>query len=148
MWHQDINTAPKDRDIIFFGRWKPYDILDGGEKCMVIARWSTLRADGTGQHWMTGLGPVESWNVNWTHWCELPDVPDGVEEPKKPEPIPLRPQEEVDQVVKQWFLDHPNVRIYPDKLAEELKCYHWQQVLDAFIFLDEEKFLDDFTYKA
>lgn len=75
-WKKFPDTAPKDREILVFGRWKPYDILPGGNPCFVIAQWSTLMSNGTGHDWYTGLCKLGDYNVNFTYWRDLPEGPD------------------------------------------------------------------------
>jgi len=71
-----IETAPKDgTQVLFYGKWRPYDILPGGGDCIIIASWSTFMSDNTGYHWITGFGAVESINVCFTHWQPLPEPP-------------------------------------------------------------------------
>lgn len=71
-----IETAPKDgSQILFYGKWKPFDILPGGEDCIIIASWSTVMSDGTGYQWLAGLTPVSNYNVEFTHWTPLPAPP-------------------------------------------------------------------------
>ena len=143
-WTKNINSAPKNgTEVLFYGRWKPFDINEGGQKCVVMARWSTFRADGTQHEWMTGLGRLSSWNVEWTHWRDIPETPDdGIEEPIKHHPREF-PQEVVDEMVKQWFNEFPRRKIYPDQLAKKLDL-RLHQVTDAFILLHDQGFINEF----
>lgn len=73
-----FDTAPKTGEqILVFGRWLPFDILEGGQPCMVIASWSTIMSDGTGYHWnVNTFGTLDNDNVTWTHWAPMPKGPE------------------------------------------------------------------------
>jgi hypothetical protein len=71
-WHPFPATAPKDRPILVRGRWRPFDILPGGETCIEIASWSTIMSDGSGWQWMVGLSDMDRWNVDFDEWTDLP----------------------------------------------------------------------------
>lgn len=76
-----IEGAPRDgKPYLWFGRWKPYDILAGGGPCQMIFRWSSLDSSGNpkSEKWYADstLGATpETWNVEWTHWRPLPAPP-------------------------------------------------------------------------
>jgi hypothetical protein len=72
-----IETAPKDgARMLWAGKWRPFDILDGGEWTQEIFSWTTVMSDGTGHCWMSSdfRGP-DSWNVDWLAWKPLPKPP-------------------------------------------------------------------------
>lgn len=73
-----IAMAPKDGSpMLWLGRWKPFDILQGGGPAMIIVRWSTIMSNGTGYRWITeGLSAPENYNVEWTHYQPLPPLPE------------------------------------------------------------------------
>ena len=69
---QDWSTAPKDREILIRGVWKSFDIIEGGSEYFSVAHWSTVMSNGTGYQWYVGmLCPLDSVNVEITHWCDL-----------------------------------------------------------------------------
>lgn len=73
-----IDTAPKDgTKILLAGKWKPFDILPGGENYIGLAAWSSLMSDGTsGYQWyLDFLTPIDNVNVDFTHWMPLPEPP-------------------------------------------------------------------------
>lgn len=80
-WH-DISTAPKDgTEVLFIGRWKPYESLPGGTFCYALAIWTTLMSDGTGYEWrLSGVFgfsvDFDAYNVEWSHWMLLPEPPE------------------------------------------------------------------------
>lgn len=75
---QPLETAPKDRKILIGGRFRPFHPYGGGDWEQQIFSWSTIMSDGTGYQW---IGPMfttmDQWNVDWTHWHELPEEPEG-----------------------------------------------------------------------
>lgn len=80
---QPIETAPKNQtDILFGGRFLPFDCHSGGEWTQIIVRWSTLDSNLTTAVWQW-LGPSldspERYNVDWTHWATLPSPPEDTE---------------------------------------------------------------------
>lgn len=85
-WKLIDDDTPKNRPIIFGGRWKPFDILPGGEWHQVIVQWSTFSSNPhTAQYsWIAGSstlsGPakLDSYHIDFTHWHELPDEIDVV----------------------------------------------------------------------
>jgi len=75
---RDIQTAPKDgSQMLWYGKWKPYEHLKGGgEHCIRVVSWSTFQSNGTGHQWIAAeLSPVQSYNVDFTHWMPLPAPP-------------------------------------------------------------------------
>lgn len=72
-----IDSAPKDGTaVLFFGRWKGFDIVPGGEPHIGIYSWSTFMSDGTGHQWIgEGLSTMSNTNVEYTHWMPLPPPP-------------------------------------------------------------------------
>jgi hypothetical protein len=73
----DISTAPKDGSrMLWAGKWKPFDILPGGEWTQQIFNWGSVMSDGTGYCWMSeNFFPPDHWHVVWTHWRPLPAPP-------------------------------------------------------------------------
>ena len=81
---QPISSAPKDgTQVLMFGRWRPHDILPGGEPCMLVASWSTIMSNGTGYAWLTACGTqrLDNINVELTMWRPLPAPPQQQEQP-------------------------------------------------------------------
>ena len=72
-WRKFPDTAPRDREILVRGRWLPYGSLEGGSRCIVIAVWSTLRADDTEHTWISSLSSLDRMNVHFTEWTDVPD---------------------------------------------------------------------------
>jgi hypothetical protein len=73
----DIRTAPRDgSQMLWAGKWRPFDILPGGEWTQQIFSWTTVMSDGTGYGWLTeGFSTPERWNVDWLCWQPLPKPP-------------------------------------------------------------------------
>lgn len=76
-----IETAPKDGTAVLLGgRWKPFDILKGGEWHQQIFRWGSYSSanDAESEWWSDAHIGVRSdhWNVEWTHWMPLPEPPE------------------------------------------------------------------------
>lgn len=74
---QDIATAPRDgTTVLLGGRYRPFDILPGGEWCSIIAAWSTFSSvPGAQRKWIANLSELEHWNVDFTHWAPIPSPP-------------------------------------------------------------------------
>ena len=72
-----MDTAPLDgRQVLLFGRWKSFDMLPGGEPCIVVACYSTFSSSANAvKYWITGLDPTQVYNVEFTHWMPLPEPP-------------------------------------------------------------------------
>lgn len=73
--YKPIASAPKDRKIIFGGRYKPFDILPGGDWTEAFFQWSTLDSINPKFDWYSGFNTMDHWNVEWTHWTEKPEEP-------------------------------------------------------------------------
>jgi len=86
MTWQNIKSAPKDgTKVIFYGKWLPYDILEGGEDAYALATWSSFSSSAPEENceWITETaigGPidVDRYNVEWTHYQLLPDPPEDI----------------------------------------------------------------------
>lgn len=72
-----IEEAPKNgKRLLFGGRWKPFDILQGGEWFEEIFAWTTIMSDGTGYDWLNSCFFTPGhFYVDWTHFMPLPDPP-------------------------------------------------------------------------
>lgn len=73
----EANPAPKDREILLGGRWQPFDILPGGEWATILVRWGSLSSAANAEQCFLGAGffRADDYNVNWTHWHEVPEAP-------------------------------------------------------------------------
>jgi hypothetical protein len=81
-WKPFPSTAPKDRKIIVFGRWKRNTgFPGGGDPACYMAQWGSYSSNPRDiekdSDWMgDGIGgPIMRHNVDWTHWMELPAEP-------------------------------------------------------------------------
>jgi hypothetical protein len=77
MTWRPISTAPKDGSrILWFGMWKPFDIIKTASPAMYIFSWSSLMSDGSGSQWIgDGFHSPADYHVEWTHWMPLPEAP-------------------------------------------------------------------------
>ncbi len=73
-------SAPKGKDILVSGIFRPSTGgYKGGDEIVVVTNYSSYMSDGvTGYHWV-GIeqwsreeGIFKSYNVDWTHWAEVP----------------------------------------------------------------------------
>jgi hypothetical protein len=74
---ETIETAPRDgTSVLLGGRWRPFDILPGGEWCCVVAIWGSPSSRFDEEcAWYVGVERIETWNVDFTHWMPLPSPP-------------------------------------------------------------------------
>ena len=73
-WQPFPSTAPTDRPILVRGKWRPFDILAGGGTSVVVGWFGSLAADGADPMWFVALSfvPLESINVDFTEWMDIP----------------------------------------------------------------------------
>ena len=88
-WKPFPETAPKDREIIVFGRWKGDQEIcgkmvhfpGGGHPAYTMARWGSYSSNprdiAKDSAFMgSGIGgDIMRHNVKWTHWVDLPVEP-------------------------------------------------------------------------
>lgn len=75
-WNKGFpGTAPEDgTQILVYGKWKPYDILPGGEDCFILASFASLSAaPAVSGEWLisSSMLPLNNYNVDFSQWAFL-----------------------------------------------------------------------------
>lgn len=72
MW-KTLDSAPKDGTrVIWGGRWK-----NDGRWHQEIFMYGSILGSGKHPKWFNdGFRQPESYNIEWTHWTNLPDEPE------------------------------------------------------------------------
>lgn len=85
LWKPCSQLSEDGRTYILYGKWKPFDILSGGEDCLTLASYTSFSSNSSeGKDWYSDFTKIKDFNVDFTHGRPLPLNPQSLDLLREP----------------------------------------------------------------